>query len=401
MARIIAVAVCLGQTARCSQMWLHGIALPAQAAGSRIEFMHDNPTSGQSRSWGWSGALYLGIGLLDAGQTVFTMHTEGMHHAWLRLFATQALSWLPWAIATPVVFRLADRLERENLRNPLIWCVHIAAVLGIGLVAALWTAGLLATLHPFAPDESVVPFRELWIDKFLGAMLGNVVLYAFVLTIRHMLDQRERLATETARLNEQLATAQLEALRRQIEPHFLFNSLNAITGLVRENKNDTAVSSIVQLSDFLRRIVSQPPRAEVSLQSEVELTQLYLHVQQLRFAERLQTSLDVPEQLLHAQVPSLLLQPLVENAIKHGITKRARGGLIRVAVSRNDTRLNLSVYNDGPALTATPSSGNTGVGISNLRARLKILYGEASALILRNEPPDGVQVLVTVPYRES
>jgi two-component system LytT family sensor kinase len=363
--------------------------------------MKDSRTSGQFRSWGWSAALYLGIGLLDAGQTVFTMHTEGMHHAWLRLFATQALSWLPWAIATPVVFRLADRLEREHLKGPLIWCVHIGAVLGMGLLAALWTAALLTTLHPFAPDESVVPFRQLWVYKFFGAMLGNVVLYAFVLTIRHMLDQRERLVTETARLNEQLATAQLEALRRQIEPHFLFNSLNAITGLVREHKNDTAVSSIVQLSDFLRRIVSQPPRAEVSLQAEVELTQLYLHVQQLRFAERLQTSVDVPEQLLHAQVPSLLLQPLVENAIKHGITKRARGGLIRVAVSRNDTRLNLSVYNDGPALTATPSSGNNGVGISNLRARLKILYGEASALILRNEPPDGVQVLVTVPYRES
>jgi two-component system LytT family sensor kinase len=363
--------------------------------------MKDSRTSGQFRSWGWSAALYLGIGLLDAGQTVFTMHTEGMHHAWLRLFATQALSWLPWAIATPVVIRLADRLEREKLKSPLIWCVHIGAVLGMGLLAAVWTAALLTTLHPFAPDESVVPFRQLWVYKFFGAMLGNVVLYAFVLTIRHMLDQREQLATETARLNEQLATAQLEALRRQIEPHFLFNSLNAITGLVREHKNDTAVSSIVQLSDFLRRIVSQPPRAEVSLQAEVELTQLYLHVQQLRFAERLQTSMDVPEQLRHAQVPSLLLQPLVENAIKHGIAKRARGGLIRVAVSRSDTRLNLSVYNDGPALTATSSSGNTGVGISNLRARLKILYGEASALILRNEPPDGVQVLVTVPYRES
>jgi hypothetical protein len=358
---------------------------------------------GQLRIWAWSAALSLGIGLLDAGQTVFAMHSEGMHHSWISLFTTQALSWLPWAIAAPLVLRLGNRFGLENLKSPFVWCVHLGAVVGTDLVTALWSASLHATLHPYAPDETVVAFRDLWAYRFYGGLLGNAILYAFVLTIRHALSSRERLAvqqTETAHLNERLATAQLEALRRQIEPHFLFNSLNAITGLVREHENETAISAIVELSDFLRRIVTQPTRAEVPLQAEVELLQLYLNVQKLRFADRLQTSVSVPHELLNARVPSLMLQPLVENAIKHGIAKRARGGEIRVAASRCESSLNLSVYNDGPALATITAPGNTGVGMSNLRERLQILYGKAFELILRNQPPDGVQVLVTVPYRE-
>jgi two-component system LytT family sensor kinase len=366
--------------------------------------MKGSRASGQFRSWGWSVALYLGIGLLAASQTVLSMRVEGMHHSWLTLFATQLLSWLPWAVATPLIFRLADRFDLDNFGSPLVWCVHALAVVGIGLVAALWSASLDTTFHPYAPQQSVIPLLRLWTYDFLSGIVGYSALYAFALTIRHVLNSNQRLAaqkTETARLNEQLANAQLEALRRQMEPHFLFNSLNSITGLVRERKNDAAVSSIVELSDFLRRIVTQPPRTETPLYTEVELLQLYLNVQRLRFAERLQTSIDVPSSLLNAMVPSLLLQPLVENAIKHGISKRARGGLIRVRASRSDAELTLVVYNEGPALAAPRSLSSTGVGISNLRARLQILYGNSFALKLDDEPPDGVRVLVSVPYRES
>ncbi len=365
--------------------------------------MNPGPTNKQFRSWGWSVALYLGIGLLDAGQTVFTMRTEGMHHAWIALFGTQMLGWLPWAIATPLIFRLTDRFPLESVRTSVFWIAHVSALLGIGLVESLWTSTLEATMRPYAPDETRHPFLNEWFYVFEGGLLGYSVLYAFVCAIRHVLNAHERLAaekTETARLNEQLATAQLEVLRRQMEPHFLFNSLNAIVGLMRERKNEAAISSIVQLSDFLRRIVTQPTLAEASLQTEMELLQLYLHVQQLRFAERLQTSLEIPNELLQAQVPILMLQLLVENAIKHGISKRARGGLIRVIAARREDHLMLTVYNDGPALALTSQGDTTGVGISNLRARLQILYGNAFVLSLCDQPPAGVQAMVSVPYRE-
>jgi two-component system LytT family sensor kinase len=364
--------------------------------------MRSTQAGNQFRSWGWIAALYLGIGLLDAGQTVSSMHAEGMHHTWVTLFCTTFLSWLPWAIATPLVFRLADRLQLEPVSAPSFWLMHLGAVLSIGVVTSLWRTTLDTTLHPYAPEDLAESFLTLWSQIFEGGILGYLVLYGFVLAMKHVLDSRERLEaqkTETARLNEKLASAQLDALRRQMEPHFLFNSLNAIAGLVREQRNDDAVSSIVRLSDFLRRIVTEQTRAETSLQTEVELLQLYLRVQQLRFADRLQFSLDIPNELMNALVPGLLLQPLVENAIKHGISKRARGGWIRIGAARAQDRLTLTVYNEGPSL-ATPEPARTGVGMSNLRARLQILYGTGGALSLQNHPPDGVQVLVSVPFRE-
>jgi signal transduction histidine kinase len=360
-------------------------------------------SNGQFSGWIWSAGLFLGIGLLDAAQTVFSMHAMGMHHSWVVLFGARLFGWLPWTLATPLIFRLTDRYPLETVRAPMFWAAHLSAVLVIGLVKSLWDASLDITLHPYAPDEVIRPLLREWREMFYGGLLAYVVLYAFVFAIRHALASRETLVaerTETARLNEQLATAQLEALRRQMEPHFLFNSLNAIVGLVRDRKNEAAVSSLVQLSDFLRRIVSQPTLAEAPLQTEIELLQLYLHVQQLRFAERLQTRLEVPSELLRAQVPILLLQLLVENAIKHGISKRARGGLVRVTAARSDNHLMLTVYNDGPALKSTPSAGSTGVGISNLRARLQLLYGSGFVLRLCDQPPEGVQAVVSVPYRE-
>src|SRR6202790_194860 len=135
-----------------------------------------------------------------------------------------------------------------------------------------------------------------------------------------------------------------------MEPHFMFNTLNAISGLVRDNRNDAAVSMIVGLSDFLRRAVEDSNRPQVALAEEVEYLRRYLDIQKIRFADRLQVSVDIPAELLQAPVPNLILQPLVENAIKHGIAKRVAGGAIRVAGARRNGNLCLSVYNDGPSL---------------------------------------------------
>ena len=137
-----------------------------------------------------------------------------------------------------------------------------------------------------------------------------------------------RQATETARLNEELSRAQLASLRQQIEPHFMFNTLNSIAGLVREQRNDSAVSMIVGLSEFLRRATQDSHRSQVTLEEEVEYLQRYLDIQKLRFGEHLQVSVDIPPEMLHAQVPNLLLQPLVENAIKHGIARGVGGGAV-------------------------------------------------------------------------
>jgi LytS/YehU family sensor histidine kinase len=206
-----------------------------------------------------------------------------------------------------------------------------------------------------------------------------------------------RQEAETARLNEQLSKAQLDALRRQIEPHFLFNTLNAIAGLVREKKNDAAVDMIAALSDFLRRVVDDSNRQRVALSEELEFTQKYLDIQKLRFADRLQFSVDVPNELFSAQVPSLILQPMVENAVKHGIAKRVQGGSIRISASRSNGTLTLRIQNDGPALLADWNEKRSGIGISNVRARLQSLYGDGFEFSMRNQGTDGVETSLSLP----
>ena len=207
--------------------------------------------------------------------------------------------------------------------------------------------------------------------------------------------------TETARLNEELSKAQLAALRRQMEPHFMFNTLNSIAGLVRDQRNDAAVSMIVGLSEFLRRASEDSHRSQVTLAEEVEYLQRYVDIQKVRFGERLRVSVDIPADLLDAQVPNLLLQPLVENAIKHGVAKRVAGGTVRVAGARRDGSLCLSVYNDGPSFPKDWQTNGAGVGLANLRTRLQILHGDASELRMRRAGADGVEVVVTLPLKEA
>jgi LytS/YehU family sensor histidine kinase len=181
----------------------------------------------------------------------------------------------------------------------------------------------------------------------------------------------------------------------------MYNTLNSIAGLVRDQKGDAAVSMIVGLSEFLRRASEDSHRSQVTLAEEVEYLQRYLDIQKVRFGERLQVTVNMPAELLRAQVPNLLLQPLVENAIKHGIAKRVAGGTVRVAGVCHNGSLCLSVYNDGPTLTTDWQASHKGVGIGNLRTRLQILHGNQSGLQLRRVDAGGVEVVVTLPLKEA
>jgi signal transduction histidine kinase len=366
--------------------------------------MDVTPTRSDSPRWFWIAAIWAGIGLFDATQTVFVMRAEGMHHFWGRLFFTLLISWLPWMLATPMVLRLSRRYPPAQWRRASTWAVHLAACAAIGVVYAAWVALWEELLNPWALPSPPDPFLELAWHKCTNGLLSYVILYSLILLADHIQRSREQLAfqqTETARLNEQLSNAQLNALRRQIEPHFLFNTLNAIAGLVREERNDAAVSMIAGLSDFLRRVLENSDRQQVPLAEELEFTQKYLDIQKARFADRLQFSVDVPAELLPAQVPSLILQPMVENAVKHGIAKRVEGGAIRIAASRLNGTLTLRVYNDGPSLPAGWETSQSGIGISNARTRLRSLYGDAFELSLRNQRPSGVEASVSVPFRMS
>lgn len=350
--------------------------------------------------WYWIAAMWLGFGLFDATQTVFMMRAEGMHHYWGRLFFVDAVAWLPWMLATPFVFRLDNKFSILHWERPAFWLSHIAACMATNLIASAWAGMWEEFLNPYALAPGPGPFLQLWQRKFFGGILSAIILYGLILLIAHIAETQRRFAlqqAETAKLNEQLSKAQLNALRRQIEPHFLFNTLNAIAGLVREERTDAAVSMIAELSDFLRRVINDSDRQQVPLAEELEFARKYLEIQKVRFAERLAFRVDVPGELMSAQVPNLILQPMVENAVKHGIAKRLQGGTIGIAATRLNGTLTLRISNDGPTLPAGWEQSASGVGVQNVRTRLQALYGPASGLELRNHRT-GVEALVSIPY---
>lgn len=359
---------------------------------------HSEP---RSTSWRWIVGIWAAYALCDACQTVLSMHADGKHQPWLPVFATDFVSWLPWVLATPLVIAMARRYPLSRGVSARSIGAHLTVFAVVSAITESWSAGLQMLFNPWG-DAHRPTFVATWTMMCLYQCVTFLTAYALIVAVTYVMDAKAGMArqmTEAARLNGELSKAQLAALRRQIDPHFMYNTLNSIAGLVREHLNDAAVSMIVGLSEFLRRSSEDSHRPQVALQEEVEYLQRYLDIQKVRFGERLQVSVDIPSDLLRAQVPTLLLQPLVENAIKHGIAKRVAGGAVRVAGACHDSRLCLSVYNDGPNLPTDWEAAQSGVGIRNLRTRLQILHGSDSELQLTRANSAGVEVLVTLPFK--
>lgn len=344
-------------------------------------------------AWIWSAVAWFTFGLIDSTRTVFVMYEEGMHHDWPALFLVLMLSWLVWAIATPLVVRIGRKR----------WWIHPFACLAIGVVSAGWLAGLEWLFNPWAAPErlfnpwdapKMAAFLPLWQERLGENLTAYIVLYGVILMVAYGLRSREKMA----RQGELLAQARLDALRRQIEPHFLFNSLNAIVSLIREGRPADAIDVTVGLGELLRRLLDESGRTLVPLFEEFDLLGKYLDIQKLRYDDRLTISIDRPSELAMAQVPALVLQPLAENALKHGIGRRVEGGLLDIKVARDDGVLTIRVENDAPPL---PADLQDGIGLSNIRARLASLYGEQAGLAIGAGAPGKVLVTVSLPYRSS
>jgi hypothetical protein len=349
------------------------------------------------------GAIWCAYGLFAASQAVLTARAEGRHHPLPPLFATEFASWLPWALATPLVVGLSRRYPLNHGVSARAIGVHLSAFVGLVIVTESLSATLQVAFNPWG-NRKWPTFVETFGTTLVFQVLLFLVVYALILTATYLIDARERIArqaTEAAQLDEELSNAQLAALRGQMEPHFMYNTLNSIAGLVRDGRGDEAIGMIVGLSEFLRRASEDSHRSQVTLAEEVEYLQRYLDIQKLRFGQRLDVRIDIPPELLRARVPNLLLQPLVENSIKHGIARRIAGGAVRIAAVQRDDALLLTIHNDGPALPADWQPAQTGVGIGNLRRRLQILHGGKFGLELKPAVGGGVEVRVGLPFVEA
>ena len=206
--------------------------------------------------WRWIAALWLAGGLIEASQAVLILRFgEGRDGAWLPLFGTSLATWLPWALATPWIIGLARRFPIQGVHLRAI-AVHLVAFITLGAIAEAWSALLQVWVNPWG-NRRPPTFWNTWSITLLYQIVMFLIAYALILTITYLIDSRERVArqmTEAARLNEELSRSQLAALRRQMEPHFMYNTLNSIAGLVRDRNNDAAVNMIVGLSEFSMKI---------------------------------------------------------------------------------------------------------------------------------------------------
>ncbi|MEO8672616.1 MAG: histidine kinase [Tahibacter sp.] len=228
----------------------------------------------------------------------------------------------------------------------------------------------------------------------LYVMLSWSGLYFGIKFSREIARERENALKATAAAHE----AQLKMLRYQLNPHFLFNTLNAISTLVLDRDNDTANRMVGALSAFLRHSLDSDPMQRVSLGDELGALTRYLSIEQLRFGERLQVEVDVDDEARIALVPSLILQPLIENCIKYAIAKRIEGGTIAVQARVTRGQLRIAVRDDGPGVPTECAGSSNGVGLANTRERLRVLYGEKQSVEIINRQPSGLEVVLSLPY---
>jgi len=324
---------------------------------------------------------------------------------WRTLASWMAGVWIS-AAATPAVLWLGARVPIERATWLRSIAVHVVA-------AAAWAFAVMAAIAAVAaalgfmggiPIES---FTQAFLLGLVISVHNNAVSYAVIVGVQHAaryrrrLREREahalRLELEAQALAAQLARAQLDALRMQIQPHFLFNTLNAIMVLVRAGRLEQAEDTLATLSDLLRCVLDDIGAQEVSLRRELEYVRLYLGIEQLRFGDRLRVQVAAEPDALDAAVPQLGLQPLVENAVRHGIGGRADAGAIAIAARRDGDRLEIRVRDDGPGVRE--SGTRAGIGLANTRARLRQLYGDGAALTLTDDPPGGAVATMTLPFR--
>lgn len=315
-----------------------------------------------------------------------------------------------WAVLTPAVFALARRFPLERNSRATRILVHIAVALVVAAIFEIIRISIARAL--FTPPHGAGPSRHSWHGprfpeplEALGHLqfLDELVVYLAILSAgfaRDYLRQLRERQEEAARLMAQLSEARLSALRMQLNPHFLFNTLHAISALVERDPSGVR-RMIAKLSTLLRHTLDTDSAQEVQLSEELQFLRDYLDIQQVRFEGRLEVAEDVSSHLLDALVPNLILQPILENAVEHGVSGMAEGGRIEISAAQQGAELILSVQDNGPGMDRDSPLRENGVGIRNTIERLEALYGEAGSLTLEPADDGGLRVVVRLPYHTT
>jgi signal transduction histidine kinase len=335
------------------------------------------------------------LGLSFASQFYISTAKAGLEVSWGQAVNYALGDWYVFALLSLPVMQLARRFRLEAGGWARSLPIHLFA-------SVLFSFGYMVLRACVGQWQSQAAFADVFKPLLVKTWHFNLLIYWVIVAVTHAFDyyrkyrERELRALE---LEKRLAQAKLQALQMQLNPHFLFNTLHSISSLMHKDV-EAADKMITRLSDLLRAALEGAETQEVSLREELNLLQLYLAIEQIRFGSRLKVKMDVASDTLEAQVPNLILQPLVENAIRHGIEPRAKPGLIELQARRLEDALTLVVADDGAGLKENGTI-HEGIGLSNTRARLRELYGASQRCDLVRGEQGGVRVEIKIPFHEQ
>ena len=353
------------------------------------------------RVWAAGLAFWTALALLETTRMYFgPPPMPGPPRPWWQMLVGNLPWWWLGALLTPLVFALGARWPLHGARWWARAGVHAAASLAVSVVHLVAAAAALRLVIAASGGRPPVGSLERQLRVYLTAFLvGDVVTYWAVLGAQHAIDLARRWRESViaaARLELGLAEARLQALRMELSPHFLFDTLNAISGLVRRHEIDGAVEMLARLGDLLRATLDRDLPQEIRLGDELALLDDYLAIEQVRCGDRLTVAVAADDEARRALVPALALQPLVENALRHGVARRPGPALVRIAARRDGAWLDVEVRDtgEGPAAGAV----REGIGLSNTRARLAQLHGAEATLRLEPAPGGGARVSLRLPF---
>ena len=336
------------------------------------------------------------LAVLYAARTIFASVAQQRAIDWVRQVGFEFVFWYVWAAFTPLVIWFARKFDlQRNATRSIIALVAFGLLIAPLQATVEFSLAYAIDLLRHAPDM-LLRRQIFWRAVAVGAF-GNFIVYALIVCGHYAYDYYQKYREREIRsveLEGRLAQAELQNLKMQLHPHFLFNTLHTISVLMMRDA-DLANRMLIRLSDLLRITLDNPGSHMVPLKQELDFLRGYLEIEQTRFQDRLTVDIDVQPSALDAQVPNLILQPLVENAIRHGIATRPGAGHIDLRATTDGPVLRLHVRDDGPGLDGAFKKG---IGLTNTEARLRQLYGAAHTFEIRNSTPGGgVEVTITLP----
>ena len=340
------------------------------------------------------GAI-LSIWLLVASISASRLYIEfGYRYdgGWLDMYVRQLPVWLPWALVTPLILFISKKIREEfGLTRSVLTHVFLSLIV-------LFSYTLIQSSLGVMVYQLEVDFYAYWIEVFLGGLGGNLLIYLAILIImfsgqwyRSLKESQVNAAElrfKTSELEKQLAEAQVDALTSQLNPHFMFNSLHSIASLVRADQREDAINMIGGLGELLRQSIEKSQVTLVSLDEEIDFIKKYLSIEKIRFGENLNIEYQIDSDTLKEKVPRFILQPLVENALKHGLRDLENEAILKVEARKNEDWLSINIKDNGKGF-CEENVKEEGLGLSNVKQRLKTLYEDRFEFKIHSLPENG------------